>query len=128
MQRTAMCVILLLALTLRLGWAISRNTNEDSLAALPDQREYLELGRNLLHGQGLKFYDPRFDDEVRAFRTPGYPLLIAACGGNVRIIRIAAAFLDTSTALAVYLLARRWLSERACLFAATLVATNLYMV
>jgi 4-amino-4-deoxy-L-arabinose transferase-like glycosyltransferase len=113
-----------IALLLRLIWVLHLPANDASLAALLDQREYLDLGRNLLHGRGLVFHDPRFDADIYAYRTPGYPLFIALCGGSIRIVRIAQALLDTSTVLAVYLLARRWLYPRRALFAAAIVALN----
>src|SRR3954469_4928421 len=121
--------LLLIALALRLGWGMSRDSSDEAVGrSLPDQREYLELGRNLLHGRGLVMSDPRLGVEVKAFRTPGYPLLVAASGGNIRAIRIVQSLFDTSTVLAIYLLARRWLSERQSLFAAALVAFNPFLV
>ena len=102
--------------------------DETFIGRLPDQREYLELGRNLRHGRGLQFTDPRFGDVVHAYRTPGYPLLVAACGGNVRAVRVVQALLDTSTVLATYLLARRWLSEGKSILAALLVAVHPYLI
>jgi len=116
------------ALLIRLGWAMVQPADDASIDKLPDQREYLLLGQNLLHGQGLSFYDPRFRDEVYAFRTPGYPFLIAACGGNVRVVRVVQALMDTSTVLAVYLLARRWLRPGPSLFAAAIVAFNPFLI
>ena len=116
------------ALGVRLAWALAQPADAASLEKLPDQREYLVLGQNLLHGRGLSFYDPRFRDEVYAFRTPGYPLLIAACGGNVRVVRVVQAAIDTSTVLAVYLLARRWLGGGPSLFAAAIVAFNPFLI
>src|SRR3954468_23574382 len=116
------------ALALRLAWGLAQAVTDEAIDRLPDQREYLALGRNLLQGQGLKFFDPRFGDEVVAFRTPGYPLLVAACGGSVRAVRVAQAFIDTSTVLAVYLLARRWLLRRAALVAAGIVAVNPFLI
>ena len=121
-------MLLLVALAVRVGWALVQPTDDESIDRLPDQREYLLLGRNLLHGQGLKFYDPRFRDEVLAFRTPGYPLLIAACGGSVGAVRFVQAIVDTSTALAVYLLALRWLTPRMALLAAAVVAFNPFLI
>jgi len=121
-------VILILALLVRFAWALGRPTNPASLASLPDQAEYLSTGRNLLEGQGLKFTDPRFDDVVWAFRTPGYPLLVAACGASVRMIHIVQALLDTSTVLAVFLLARRWLPKRWSLLAAAIVAVDPFLI
>lgn len=121
-------VLLWIALALRVGWVLVQPTDDASIDRLPDQREYLLLGRNLLHGQGLRFFDPRFRDEVVAFRTPGYPLVIAACGGNVRVVRLAQAVIDTSAVLAIYLLARRWLRPGASLLAAALVAFNPFLI
>ncbi len=91
---------------MRLGWGLTLGTSSASIAALPDQHEYLALGRNLLDGQGLRFFDARFGDWVYAYRTPGYPLFVAMNGGNVRVIRVVQPVIDVSTVLAVYLLAR----------------------
>ncbi|HZN65061.1 MAG TPA: hypothetical protein VFB66_07140, partial [Tepidisphaeraceae bacterium] len=127
-QRLALWLLLLTAMALRQGWGLSRPTDAESLDKLPDQREYLVLARNLLHGQGLKFVDERFGDEVFAFRVPGYPLLIAACGGSVRVVRAVQALLDTATVLAAYLLARQWLHAGPSLLAAALVGFNPFLI
>ncbi len=123
--------VLALGLALRLGWALSRPADNAAIDLLPDQRGYLELGRNLLRGDGLHYFDARFGQEMYAARTPGYPMFIAACGGSVRATRAAQATIDASTALAAYLLARRLLrNERspAPLFAAGFVAFNPFLV
>ncbi len=83
------------------------------VADLPDQREYLSLGRNLLSDHSLHFYDPRFGQDVYAYRMPGYPVMVAACGGSVRVIRFLQALLDTSTVAAVYLIAKRLITPSA---------------
>ena len=130
--RRGIALILLIALGLRLGWAVSRPGDDASLSALPDQLEYLSLARNLLGGTGLQFLDKRFADTVYAFRTPGYPLFVAACGGNLRAVRVVQALLGALTVLAVYLLARRLChpSLQASLpaFAAVLAAVNPYLI
>lgn len=126
--RLWLALILAAAFAVRLAWAVVQPLTDEAIDRLPDQAEYLALGRNLLHGQGLKFFDPRFAEDVWAFRTPGYPLLIAACGGNVRAVRVAQAFIDTSTVLAIYLLARRWLGRRSSVVAAAVVAVNPFLV
>lgn len=115
-----------MALVLRVGWGLSRPTSNQALAELPDQVEYLSLARNVLSGQGLSFVDPRFQSRVYAFRMPGYPLFLAACGASVPVARAAQAILDTSTLLAVYLLARTLLpaNRRAAELAALAVALN----
>lgn len=127
-MRGLLLALVAIALVLRLGWALSRPVDGATIRALPDQREYLDLGQNLLRGNGFVFHDERLDIDARAFRTPGYPLLIAACGGSVRVLRGVQALLDTSTVLAIFLLARRWLGIRASCFAATLVALNPYLI
>jgi 4-amino-4-deoxy-L-arabinose transferase-like glycosyltransferase len=124
----ALWLILLAALAMRIGWAATRPVDPAAIEQLPDQREYLEVARSLLHGEGLSLTDPRFGQRVYAYRTPGYPLFLAATGAKVRIARIAQAILDTSTVFAVFLLARRWLPPAACLFAAFLVASNPFLV
>src|SRR5262249_10839062 len=111
---------------MRLGWGVSRPGQLDD--SLPDQQEYLSLGKSLLREGQLKFYDARFYQEVYAYRTPGYPLLIAACGGSVRAVRAVQAVLDTSTVLATYLLARRWLVHGAAWLAAALMAFNPFLI
>jgi 4-amino-4-deoxy-L-arabinose transferase-like glycosyltransferase len=121
--------VVLAALVIRLAWNLSRPADDSGvLRSLPDQREYLALGRSLLDGRGLVFHDERLGVDVRAFRAPGYPAFIAACGGNVRAIRAAQSLLDTSTVLAVYLLARRWLNVPRSLVAAGIVALSPFLV
>lgn len=128
--RSLLWVLLATALIVRLGWAWHRPANEPSLNDLPDQVEYLSLGRNLLQHHSLYFYDSRFEQTVYAYRTPGYPFLIAVCGGRIEWIQVVQALLDTSTVVAIFLLAMRvsgdkqWLS----LLAAGAVAFNPYLV
>lgn len=121
-------VLLLAALTVRIAWGLAQPVTDEAIDRLPDQREYLALGRNLLQGQGLKFFDPRFAEDVWAFRTPGYPILVAICGGSVRAVRVLQAMLDTSTVLAVFLMARGWLARGAALIAAGAVAANPFLI
>jgi 4-amino-4-deoxy-L-arabinose transferase-like glycosyltransferase len=127
-SRRLLAVVLLMALAVRLGWGITRPNDAAAIGKLPDQREYLELGENLRHGNGLVMHDPRFAGPVYAYRTPGYPFLIALCGAKPVVVRCAQALLDTSTVLAIYLLARRWMSAGWGVAAATGVAINPYQI
>ena len=118
----------MLALGARVAWALAQPATDQAIDRLPDQREYLSLAQNLLAGRGLQFYDRRFQDVVRAFRTPGYPAWIALWGAHVQIVLVAQALLDASTVLATYLLAKALLyrrgSEIGPLAAAALVAVD----
>ncbi len=125
--RLFISVLLFVALAIRLAWALHQPSDEAAIARLPDQREYLDLGAHLFHG-GLWMADTRFSQIVYAYRTPGYPLLIALCDARPLVVRIAQCVLDTSTVLAVYLLARRWLLPRGAVVAAALVAFNPYLI
>ena len=99
--------VLAIGLAVRLALAFHQPADEASLAGLPDQLEYLHTAQNFLDGRGFCFYDTGFADTVYAYRMPGYPLLIAACGANVRIVQIVQALIDVSAALAAYWLVRR---------------------
>lgn len=124
-----LAALLVAALSIRLAWCFSRAVDEDAMfRSLPDQREYLSLGRSIISGGGLKFVDIRFNDEVRAFRPPGYPLFIAAAFGKVRAVQVAQCLIDASTVLAVVLLARKWLGDRLSLFAGAIVAFNPFLI
>ncbi len=131
-RRKLLAILLAASLLVRLAWCLSRPVNAASIDALPDQRGYLELAQNLLKGNGLKSFDPRFEQDVHAVRTPGYPLLLAACGAAPRVVRAVQAVLDSSTVLAIYWLTRR-LRRRddgpvAAFSAAMLVAFNPFLI
>src|SRR4030095_15678284 len=53
----ALWIVLVAALALRLGWAITRPVDDATIDQLPDQREYLEIARSVLHGEGFSFAD-----------------------------------------------------------------------
>jgi 4-amino-4-deoxy-L-arabinose transferase-like glycosyltransferase len=122
--RWVLPAILLAALALRVGWGWQQSNDYAALNRLPDQREYVQLADSLAAGGPMSFVDPRFDKKIYAYRTPGYPVLIWAAGGRLHLVRIVQALLDTSTVLAGYLLARRWLARGPSLVAAALVALD----
>jgi 4-amino-4-deoxy-L-arabinose transferase-like glycosyltransferase len=126
--RLILAVILVLGFGIRLTWALHQSSDDAAINRLPDQREYLDLGKNLFGEAGLSMADARFEQIVYAFRTPGYPFVIACCGANPPVVRTVQCVLDTTTILAIFLLARRWLSPAAAVFAAAIVAFNPYMI
>jgi 4-amino-4-deoxy-L-arabinose transferase-like glycosyltransferase len=97
---------------------------------LPDQVEYLQIADSLLAGDGFVVVDERYPtpQALLAQRMPGYPVLLAACAGAVEIARVLQALVETSTVLATFLLARRWLTSGASLLAAALVALNPFLI
>ena len=130
-MRRWLALILFAGLAIRLGWGLSRPADAAAVDLLPDQRGYLEIARNadFWCGGGAHYVDPRFGQTVYAARTLGYPAFVAACGTSVVAVRVVQAFVDTLTALAIFLLARRLGgSDRAALLAAALVAFNPFLV
>ena len=123
-SRVIVALILIIALSVRLAFSVSRPSDAASLANLPDQVEYLALAKSILAGKGLSMVDPRFNDTVVAFRMPGYPLLCAALRCEIQWIRIAQSVLGTSTVLATLWLSRRWLSPALSFIAALFVALD----
>ncbi len=121
-------LIALAALGLRLAWGLSRPADPAQLERLPDQVEYLQLAQNLLAGQGLHLYDERFGDDLKAYRTPGYPLFIAALAAKPQAVRAAQSVLDALTVLAVGWLASQWLGSRGGVWAAALAALNPFSI
>ncbi|HEY1628912.1 MAG TPA: hypothetical protein VGF52_03570 [Tepidisphaeraceae bacterium] len=123
-------VILLVAIALRLAWIATLSGDDESLRALPDQVEYLQLGRNLYHGQGLQFFDERFGQTIWAYRTPGYPLLVAMCGGQILLVRVMQVMLDAASVLGIYFLAKALSRKRTemAIAAAAIVAVNPFLI
>ena len=128
-ERPITALIFLIALVFRITWCCVQPTSGQAINRLPDQREYLELGRNLVRNHALNFYDPRFNQTVYAYRTPGYPFFIALLDASPLAIRLAQALIDTSTILAIYLLTRRLTSHRfAPLIAAGILSVNPFSI
>jgi hypothetical protein len=127
-NRWLLGLVLGIGVVARLGMAMRQPGDLAGLKALPDQMEYAALAGNLLHEGVLKFHDDRFRQDVYAYRTPGYPLFLAACGGSLPVARFMQALIDASTALAMYLLARRWMDERGAILAAALVSLNPFLI
>ncbi len=130
LPRKRLGLVLVVALALRLGLAFYLPADEAFVQQLPDQVEYLELARSVLDGNGFVVVDERYPtpQALLAQRMPGYPLLVAACGGSVRVVRIVQALLGVSTVMATFLLASRWLASGPSLFAAAVVAINPFLV
>lgn len=127
-RRIALLLGLALGLRLALGFVLP--ADRAFIEQLPDQAEYLALADSVLNGNGFVLVDERYPTPqvLLAQRMPGYPLLLAACGGSVHATRVVQNFIDASTVLATFLLARRWLGVNTSLFAAAPVALNPFLV
>jgi len=126
-------VVLALGLVGRVAYSLSKPTSgealDQSLAELPDQREYLQSAQSLIERGELSFVDPRFSTLVHAFRMPGYPALIAALGADVMWLRFAQAVMDTASAALAGAIAWRLTRSRVALLASVvLVAFNPYLI
>jgi hypothetical protein len=131
-ERFLLPILLLIALALRIGWVAMQPADAASLEGLPDQVEYMSLAKSFLAGQELRFLDRRFEQVVYAYRMPGYPAFLAACGAQISIARIAQAVLDASNVFAVWLLARMLVPRGSARFvgriAAAIVAINPFLI
>jgi len=89
-----------------------------------DAADYDRLARALVAGEGLS----NTNGDPTSFRPPLYPLFVASwywlITPGTRVVLLSHIALDLVTTTVVYVLARRWVSERAALVAAGLVALN----
>jgi 4-amino-4-deoxy-L-arabinose transferase-like glycosyltransferase len=122
-----LAIILLAALALRVAAAVVWQQRLPNAAAFafPDSESYWELGRQLARGDTYEF------SGSRAFRTPGYPLLLAPLFWAFRnqppvlAARLVGAVLGTVAVGGIAWLARMLFNERAMLIAA--LAGALYL-
>ncbi len=87
-------------LLLRLAVAATLPGGMGRLERLPDQVEYVDLARQMLYDGRLVLRDPRFDQDVHAYRLPGYPAFVAVSGASPTAVRLAQAIVDSLTILA----------------------------
>ena len=128
-QRSILIAILILALGVRLGFGLQKDSHRAALRDLPDQDQYVQVAREWSSGNGWRFWDDRFGQWVYGVRTPGYPAFLLLCNNaTIRCVRAVQAILDTSTVLAAYLLARRLMGSRAGLLAAGILALNPFLI
>jgi len=124
MRQRALWIILGIALVTRLGFLVAARGDVGRLFT-PDSHEYDALARNLL--QAGRFVRAA-GAEVELFRTPGYPLFLAAVyglsGGSLSAVLAVQVLLDVALCLLVYLLGRQLCSHRAGLLAAALQAVS----
>jgi hypothetical protein len=121
-----LAVILLAALTMRMAAAVvwQQRLATSSSFAFPDSESYWELGRRIARGDAYEF------SGARAFRTPGYPALLALLFSGAReppvlAARVVGAVLGTATVGGIAWLTRKLFNERAMLLAALLAAIYL---
>jgi 4-amino-4-deoxy-L-arabinose transferase-like glycosyltransferase len=125
-NRTLLLLILLLALVLRIGWALAAPQVDPLLRETPLHGEavgYFLLGFNLVYSGNFAY-----DGDPTAYRTPGYPALLVPftrLGWDaLPAVRLFQALLGTLLVWVVYALGQRFLAQRTALLAA--LGTALY--
>ncbi len=115
-ERKRIALLLGIALILRLAVAIWV-----SVPLISDDRDYHALGVSLAEGKGFVL-----DGEPTAYRTPGYPLILAALyavfGPSTLSVTIFQAFAGTFSCLLLYLLGVRLLGRQMAFSAAAVFA------
>ena len=116
--------ILLIALAVRLGASFWWQSRLSERFAFGDSESYWQLGGQIARGEPYQFGSAN----ARVFRTPGYPVALAAMfavvGTECSVLwaRVMGALLGTGTVAGVYVLARLLFERRAARLAAGLTA------
>ncbi len=121
MQSRTLPVILLLALAVRAGLLATLWADGQDRIFTPDSQAYIQLSQSLVeHGTFQR------DGQAEIFRTPGYPLLLAAAtpAGESwwRAVLVGQVVLDVVLVYLTFLLGWMLLGPRAGLIAAALLA------
>ena len=89
--------------------------------AFSDDKDYKEIARNITEGRGYTL-----EGKPTAYRTPGYPIVIACTyklfGYTNYPIRILQVFLDLGSCFLLFLIGRKFFSERVALLASGIFA------
>src|SRR5688500_479123 len=113
--RWAPAAVLLTAMALRIGLALGVLAVPDR-SLTPDGVEYRDFGRSLAAGEGFVRHQTLVDGQPIAFpevfRTPGYPLFLAAAerlwpGGSTVPAILLQVLIGSGTCLLVYAVTRR---------------------
>lgn len=121
--RTALLVVLAVACLVRVGLIVSIDSPQEvpRTPAESDAQSYYVLADNLLSGVGYRYSEDR---PPTAWRTPGYPLLIASVfrvfGRSFNAVRGAQCVLDVASVAAIFGLALILTESRAAALLAAL--------
>lgn len=133
--RRALVALALAATLLRLGLVLCYRTHEfhyPGIAHCPDELRLLRTGATCIDpdqylrlGQSI-LTDGRFwlDGRPNAFRTPGYPLLVAATGANIKLLVVVQCLLGGLTVLLLGVIGARLAGRFGGLAAAGLQALD----
>jgi len=129
-------IIVISALMLRIGH-IHILLNGHSLNDAPihaDARQYVKYGYNLVYNNLYSMDFPSKQPVPDAYRSPGYPLLIALCMsiadglGFIPVLLYIQAVLGTLTVILTYLLAKHFMSNNLAFVAAFLVGWSPHLI
>jgi len=133
---SALGVIVISAFILRAGHIhiilSGHNLNEAPIHA--DARQYIKYGYNLVYHNLYSMDFPSSNPKPDAYRSPGYPLLIALSMGLsdglnfIPVMLYLQAILGTLTVILTYLLAKQFISNASSLVAALLVGLSPHLV
>ncbi|QDT38073.1 ArnT family glycosyltransferase [Stratiformator vulcanicus] len=124
-----LCVLLLVALTLRLVAAVAvdavvSQTEGRQFLVAGDADGYWRLGGAIVNGSDYAIYDP----PRRVHRMPGFPLLLALsrsiAGDSILFARVLLAFVGTAAVGGLYWLALKVVDRRTALAATGLAAIS----
>ncbi|MCB9877042.1 MAG: glycosyltransferase family 39 protein [Planctomycetes bacterium] len=122
-------IVVVIAAALRIGFVVGADVQAPLRA---DAGQYAQYAHNLV-AHGVYSLDAGSAPAPDSFRSPGYPLLLAACrllagDGWYTLARWLQVALSTATVLLTYLLARRFLAFVPALAAAALTALSPHLV
>lgn len=135
-ERRGFALILVLALTMRVGAALYLGNTVSGLSGAQDEVSYSELGHRYAEGHGLTFprnwYPWIKADAPQSYYSASMSLLLAGIytvfGYKPLVARLLFAGLGTGVVAMVYLLARRLFDQRVATVAGLISAVYAYLV
>ena len=129
-ERAALIAILVACVVIRLLFAVIAAVSQKSLLHGGDSYSYINPAKSLLdhHVLNTRTNSPR----PEIFRTPGYPVFIAAIwfvfGRQAIAVVIGQILINTGVAWMVYKIGKRWWNAQVGLISAAIIAIDPYQI